>query len=211
MLTRQPVGVASPQAASGMGHHPHMSNRHRILRLSKSGLPVQWLNREQATTMYAADRVLWTLGDGLEPVYGGVNKCGKRSVIQLAPIIACDGEVKDHGFMPRLSNRLLFRRDHNRCLYCGHQFPDSQLSRDHVLPKVQGGHDCWTNVVAACIRCNHHKGGRTPEQANMSLLAIPFEPNLFEWMYLANREIRGDQMEYLAARFSSKRDWEVAA
>ncbi len=188
-----------------------MSNKQRILRLSKSGLPVQWLNREQAITMHAGRRVLWTLGEPLAPVMGGINRNGDRSVIQLSPIIACDGEVKDHGFLPRLSNRLLFRRDHNRCMYCGNQFFDSGLSRDHVVPKVQGGLDSWTNVVAACIRCNHHKGGRTPEQAGMSLLAVPFEPNLFEWMYLANREIRGDQMEYLAARFSSKRQWNIAA
>lgn len=161
--------------------------------------------------MYASQRVLWSLGEPLAPVLGGFNAAGEQSIIELAPIIACEGEFRDKCFMPRLSNRLLFRRDHNRCMYCGHQFPDAQLSRDHVLPKVQGGADRWTNVVAACIRCNHHKGGRTPEQANMSLLAIPFEPNLFEWMYLANREIRGDQMEYLAARFSSKRSWKIGA
>jgi len=49
-----------------------------------------------------------------------------------------------------------------------------------------------------------------PEQANMELLAIPFEPNVFEFMYLANRQIRGDQMQYLKARFTGQRCWEAA-
>ena len=41
----------------------------------------------------------------------------------------------------------------------------------------------------------------------MPLLAIPFRPNIFEFFYLANRQIRCDQMEYLKARFSGKRKW----
>lgn len=65
------------------------------------------------------------------------------------------------------------------------------------------------NVVSACQRCNHFKGGRTPEQAGMELLAIPFEPNIFEFMYLANRKILGDQMAYLSSRFSGKRTWQA--
>jgi 5-methylcytosine-specific restriction endonuclease McrA len=109
--------------------------------------------------------------------------------------------------VPALCNRLLFRRDGHLCLYCGKPFGDRELTRDHVQPRVMGGDDSWTNVVAACRRCNQHKGGRTPEQAGMDLLAIPFTPNRFEWMYLANRTIRGDQMQYLQARFSGKRSW----
>ncbi len=95
-------------------------------------------------------------------------------------------------------------------MYCGFAFNDYELTRDHIIPRVQGGADIWTNVVAACRRCNHRKGGHTPEQADMELLAIPFEPNLFEYMYLANRQILGDQMEYLQARFSGQRDWQAA-
>ena len=109
-----------------------------------------------------------------------------------------------------LSNALLFRRDGHRCMYCGFEFEHRGLTRDHIVPRVQGGSDTWTNVVTACARCNHHKGGRTPEQAGMALLAIPFEPNVFEFMYLANHRIRGDQMEYLQARFTGRRCWEAA-
>ena len=45
----------------------------------------------------------------------------------------------------------------------------------------------------------------------MELLAVPFTPNIYEFMYLSNRQIIGDQMEYLRARFrSNTRRWQAA-
>jgi len=182
----------------------------RILRLNKAGLPLAWLSREEAATLYVKELVVWSLGEEQFRLHGGINRCGERSFLDLAPIIACDGDVHSHLFTPTLNNRFLFRRDGHRCMYCGFEFNDVSLTRDHIIPKVQGGEDCWRNVVAACQRCNHRKGGRTPEEAGMELLAIPFQPNLFEFMYLANRQILGDQMEYLQARFSGQRQWLAA-
>ncbi|MEM9662531.1 MAG: HNH endonuclease [Planctomycetota bacterium] len=76
----------------------------------------------------------------------------------------------------KLNRRNLFARDRNRCQYCGHHFPTSELSIDHVNPRSQGGGDSWENLVCACIRCNAKKGGRTPAQANMSLVKQPAVP-----------------------------------
>ncbi len=187
-----------------------MISQCRILKLTKSGLPQSWVSREQAATLYVKERVLWSLGAESFRINGGLNRCGERSFLTLLPIIACDGDVGKKGFAPALSNRLLFRRDGHRCMYCGLEFDDRSLTRDHIVPRIQHGRDCWTNVVSACARCNHRKGGRTPEQAGMELLVIPFQPNVFEFMYLANRQIRGDQMEYLQARFSGQRCWQAA-
>jgi hypothetical protein len=75
------------------------------------------------------------------------------------------------------------------------------LSRDHVKPLSQGGRDKWVNCVTACKRCNNHKAGRTPEQAGMELLAIPFKPTHAEYVYLQGRKILADQMEFLLAHF----------
>jgi 5-methylcytosine-specific restriction endonuclease McrA len=104
-------------------------------------------------------------------------------------------------YVPPLSNKALFRRDQDMCLYCGLQFPACLLSRDHVSPISQGGADTWVNVVTACKRCNNHKAGRTPEQAGMQLLAIPFSPTHAEYIYLQGRRILSDQMEFLLAHF----------
>jgi hypothetical protein len=55
------------------------------------------------------------------------------------------------------------------------------------------------NCVAACKSCNSRKDNLTPEEANMKLIYVPYEPNHFEHMILLNRSILADQMEYLLA------------
>jgi HNH endonuclease len=76
-----------------------------------------------------------------------------------------------------------------------------ELSRDHIRPFSQGGRDVWTNVVAACRRCNNLKASRTPEQAKMQLIAVPFTPTYAEYIFLKGRRVLADQMEYLRAHF----------
>jgi 5-methylcytosine-specific restriction endonuclease McrA len=76
----------------------------------------------------------------------------------------------------KLNRRNLFARDQNRCQYCGRRYPTGELSVDHVLPRSQGGRTTWENVVCACVRCNVRKGGRTPTEAHMKLVAVPRRP-----------------------------------
>jgi 5-methylcytosine-specific restriction endonuclease McrA len=87
-----------------------------------------------------------------------------------------------------LNKSTVCKRDGFRCQYCGKKFPESSLSLDHVIPKSQGGRMIWENVVAACLKCNVKKGGRTPKQAGMKLLREPFEPR---WSPLFARRVRG--------------------
>ncbi len=76
----------------------------------------------------------------------------------------------------RLTRRNLYARDRHKCQYCGKRVPSSDLTIDHVVPRVQGGCNSWENLVCACLRCNTRKGGRTPRQAGVSLIRKPFEP-----------------------------------
>ena len=76
----------------------------------------------------------------------------------------------------KLNRRNLFARDRNRCQYCGHFFPTSELSIDHVVPRSHGGPDTWDNLVCACVGCNARKGGRTPTQAHIKLVKKPVRP-----------------------------------
>ncbi len=175
----------------------------KILRLNKAGIPVSWLTREETATLLVKDLVIWSLGDTVMEIRGGFNCFGEQSVLKLPSIVACDGKVHLESFDPPLENKFLFRRDKNICLYCGGQFGVTELSRDHVLPLSRGGKDIWTNVVTSCRRCNNRKADRAPEQANMQLLAIPFVPNQYEFLYLSNHNVLADQMEFLSARFSS--------
>lgn len=76
----------------------------------------------------------------------------------------------------RFNRRNLFARDGHRCQYCGTTPSSHQLSLDHVIPRSRGGETSWENVVCCCIRCNTHKGGRTPQEARMRLLKPPSKP-----------------------------------
>ena len=174
----------------------------KILRLNKAGVPVSWLSREETATLLVKDLVVWSLGNTVFEMRGGYNRSGKQSVLRLPSIVACAGKVHAEGFNPPLENKFLFLRDKNICLYCGGQFAVNDLSRDHVQPLSRGGIDVWTNVVTSCRRCNNRKADRSPEQANMELLAIPFVPNQYEFLYLSNHNVLADQMEFLSPRFS---------
>lgn len=77
----------------------------------------------------------------------------------------------------RFNRRSLFARDGHRCQYCGTTPPSHQLSLDHVVPRSRGGDTSWENVVCCCVRCNTRKGGRTPQEARMTLLKAPRRPN----------------------------------
>lgn len=178
-----------------------------ILKLTQQGFPSAWLSHEQAAVAVAKDQVCWSLGEKIAVLHGGINHRGIQSRLEIPAIIATKGASRIDRFVPGLSNPLLFKRDNNQCLYCGHVFNKGNLTRDHVIPRGQGGRDTWMNVVSACGRCNHRKGCRTPEQANMPLLAVPFVPNPFEFMYLAAHVINDDQLNYLSSHWTSKRHW----
>lgn len=180
----------------------------QILRTDAAGMPLEWIDYQGAARLYHLDQVAYALGRVLFMLHGGVNAIsGRRSRLTVHTIIATwggDGHglaERRQAWTPPLNNPTLFRRDGHLCLYCGAPFRDYELSRDHVTPLSQGGDDVWNNVVAACKRCNHHKAGRTPEQAGMQLLAIPFTPTHAEYIYLKGRRVLSDQMEFLRAHF----------
>ena len=74
----------------------------------------------------------------------------------------------------KLTRKEIFRRDNYCCQYCGRH--TSNLTVDHVIPRRLGGETRWNNVVAACPRCNHLKGGMTPEQSGMYPIKMPKNP-----------------------------------
>jgi 5-methylcytosine-specific restriction endonuclease McrA len=92
---------------------------------------------------------------------------------------------------------MLFARDRYLCAYCGERFRSQFLEMEHVYPRSRGGADAWMNLVTACRSCNDRKRARTPEEARMPLLYLPYVPNRHEAFILGNRRILADQMEFL--------------
>lgn len=177
----------------------------QVLRTDVAGMPLEWIDYREAVRLYHAEQVAYDCGTLLYTVFGGYSSLdGCRSKIDVNSIIATHGTSQSLSrnrdkYIPPLNNRTLFKRDANLCLYCAMRFPTRDLTRDHITPISQGGGDTWNNVATACRRCNNYKGGRTPEQAAMQLIAVPFTPTYAEYIYLKGRRVLADQMQYLLA------------
>jgi 5-methylcytosine-specific restriction endonuclease McrA len=87
----------------------------------------------------------------------------------------------------KLSKREVFRRDNYVCQYCGQ--PSPHLTVDHIVPRFRGGQYSWENLVTACPQCNRRKGGRTIQDAHMTLRHHPVEPRPTA-QYLYSRHLR---------------------
>lgn len=177
----------------------------QVLRTDVAGMPLEWIDYREAVRLYHTEQVAYDCGTRLYSVFGGFSAVdGTRSRIDVNSIIATYGTSKSlsknrEKYVPPLNNRTLFKCDANLCLYCGMRYMTRDLTRDHITPVSHGGLDSWTNVATACRRCNNYKGGRTPEQAAMELIAVPFTPNYAEYIYLKGRRVLTDQMQYLLA------------
>lgn len=84
---------------------------------------------------------------------------------------------------PTFTRFNVFLRDEFRCQYCGEKFFTSDLTFDHVVPRVLGGKTTWRNVVAACRPCNGEKG----HAQKMKPLREPREPSAWELRELGRR------------------------
>lgn len=175
-----------------------------ILITDSSGTPRDWADLETAACYYAREKVLWEVGEVVHTFMGGLNKDGEQSEITVSSILGVSGPLFGKEFYSRetiyADRMILYARDRYMCAYCGDDFEARTLTIDHVLPKSKGGKNTWVNCVTACKSCNHRKGNRTPEEARMQLLYVPYAPSIFEKMILKNRKILADQMEFLKHR-----------
>jgi hypothetical protein len=176
-----------------------------ILQLDVTGTPQNWITPRAAANLLCTGDVAWSAGSTAIDLQGGFSRMlGRPSHLEVPAIVATKGQGarRTLGAVPPLtnSNVKLFARDRYMCAYCGEIHRETELTREHIRPVSSGGPNVWMNVVAACKPCNNRKGARTPEQAGMQLLYLPYEPNLFEDFILRRRNILADQMEYLMAR-----------
>ena len=143
----------------------------QVLVLNASYEPLNITSWRRATVM-----VLKGKAEGLEHADGMPLRPGlqRPTVIRLRQFVRVP-------FRPLpLTRRNLFQRDGHQCLYCGgggnSTTGGSSLSIDHVIPRSRGGPHSWENVTTACLRCNVHKGNRTPREAGMVLSRQPHRP-----------------------------------
>ena len=122
-------------------------------------------------------------------------------VIKMPAVVRFVRRVNSHlrGF--KLSRENVFARDRGRCQYCGQRLSRSSATWDHVVPRRLGGRTTWENIVLACLDCNQRKGGRTPDEAGMRLMARATQPRAlpptFAWTLPGPREVPESWRQYL--------------
>lgn len=182
----------------------------RILIIDAQGQPVRWAVLSRAARYHASGKVVTDLGDTLFSMAGGFQeRSGRRSEFVTSSIVMIHGRHRipfGHAHVGITKYRL-FLRDRHLCGYCGTTFADADLTVEHILPVSRGGQLRWTNVVTACRSCNTRKGNRTPEEAGMPLLYVPYAVCRNEGFILSNRRILADQMTFLQASLPRHSRW----
>lgn len=185
----------------------------RILIIDAQGQPVRWAMLSRAARYHACGKVVTDLGDNLFSMAGGLQDItGHRSEFVTSSIVMIRGRhrISSDRAHVGISKHRLFLRDRHLCAYCGNVFVDVDLTVEHILPVSRGGRLTWTNVVTACRSCNTRKGNRTPEEARMPLLYVPYAVCRNEGFILSNRRILADQMAFLQATLPRHSRWAQA-
>lgn len=179
-----------------------------ILIVDSIGQPVRWAGTHRAAHYYALDKVIAELGQHHFSLAGGFNRILARpSEITFSSIVMVRGRHRTQRNSVGLSRERLFLRDRSVCAYCGQMFDEFHLTIEHIIPVSRGGKHAWMNVVTACRGCNHRKGNRTPEEARMPLLYVPYAVCRNEGFIISNRNILADQMEFLASTLPRYSRW----
>ncbi len=156
-----------------MSHGRHHHAPGEIIAVDRNYVPMQEVSRRKAICSVVAGRA-WVLDAATFDRHSDPSAAFRLIVYPHAQ--AC---AESKLLAGRLERRVL-KRDHFTCMYDG--CPNRATTVDHVVPLCQGGQTTWQNLVACCLPCNQRKGGRTPDEAGMTLKRIPKGPraHLFE-------------------------------
>ena len=133
----------------------------QILRTDISGMPLEWIDFQEAVRLHYTDKIAYASGSDRLRVRGGYNSAtGRRTVLTLSSIIATRGRNRrlHEAYTPPLNNQTLFKRDGWLCLYCGEEFARAALSRDQSdgggeeAPHRGVDPGCHREVGGICVR-----------------------------------------------------------
>ncbi|MCD6307345.1 MAG: HNH endonuclease [Deltaproteobacteria bacterium] len=141
----------------------------QVLLLNVTYEPLKIINWKKAVTLSILGKV-----EVLEEYGREIHSVS--FTIRLPAVVRLLRMVKKPKTSVKFSRQNIYARDKYRCQYCGRRFPVEELSYDHVIPKSRGGKTVWSNIVTCCMTCNRKKGGRTPKEANMTLIRQPARP-----------------------------------
>tara|TARA_R110002153_G_scaffold27361_3_gene84932 strand:+ start:6630 stop:7139 length:510 start_codon:yes stop_codon:yes gene_type:complete len=91
-------------------------------------------------------------------------------------VIVCNKYIRKKPIPLSPTRANIYWRDNLMCQYCSTKGHSRSLTLDHVVPRSRGGLGTWLNLVTCCVRCNQIKGDKTPLEASMELIRVPYVP-----------------------------------
>lgn len=152
--------------------------------LASGGFPCLILNADYQPLSYFPLSV-WSWQDAVKAVFldrvnivDNYDRTVRSASFEMSlPSVVALKDYVSQNRSPAFTRFNLFLRDGFECVYCGS--PD-ELTFDHVIPRRLGGKTTWTNIAAACSKCNLKKGGRMPKEAGMIPRVKPFRPSMHQ-------------------------------
>lgn len=143
-----------------------------VLVLNYSFEPLHFTNARRAITLLMAGKA--------EAVEASPRVVRSPSRVFVLPAVIRLAVYIRKPFLDRVAfnKKNILRRDGYTCQYCNRR--GERLTVDHVVPRSRGGETTWTNVVAACLRCNLRKGNRLPRECRMWPRNPPRQPTSWE-------------------------------
>lgn len=132
----------------------------RVLLLNATGqplsmLPLSTISWQRAVKDYYLDKI--TILESYENI---TLRSAREENNMLMPSVVMLKRFHKLPKLAKFTRKNLYLRDQNECQYCGNHFTSDKLTIDHVVPRSLGGGTSWDNCVAACKKCNSHKGSR---------------------------------------------------
>ena len=151
-----------------------------VLLLNSTFEPLNVVNAKRVLRLLSTDKAVSVETEGYE--------MHSANGVMLVPIVAkmCYF-VKRPIQRVKFSKRHVLMRDNYTCQYCGDRNTVDRLTIDHIIPKVAGGQTIWTNVVAACKRCNAKKADRALKDSGMKLARPPKEPKFLPYLRMVKK------------------------
>jgi len=162
----------------------------KALKLDSSFRPIEVIDALEALVLCIVGKAR-----AIE-IYGQKIRSATRS-FDLPAVIVLNRYVKFRLSVVSPNRINVLSRDNNRCQYCAKTFPERELTLDHIIPKSRGGGNTWTNLVAACKKCNQKKGAKIPQESGMHPLRKPVKPKLSVLKSVSEAEISELWKNYL--------------
>lgn len=145
----------------------------KVLVLNNDFTPINVTSLRRGFKLVFKGKAEIIYSDDDNPITSSFKKFQRPSVIRLIKYI-----YFPYRKVP-LSRINVFKRDGNRCVYCG---TVENLTIDHVLPKSRGGNNHWKNIVTCCKTCNVYKDSMTPDEAGLTMSHEPFVPTYLQFI-----------------------------